>query len=92
MFINDTDDNEEIKFTNHTNLLKSLASDDTGEILMTKITNAWDQFSHYSINKCLSHLQTQIENYASALIEHISGLPSSIDTTRIKSEPRKKSQ
>lgn len=72
IFVNDLDDNQEIKFKDHKNLLKSLASPQGNPSLLQRITNAWQKFTHYSIKNIKPEKsKKQIEDYSKTLLGHI---------------------
>jgi hypothetical protein len=89
IFVNDLDDNQEIKFKDHNNLLKSLASPQGNPSLLQGITKAWQQFTHYSIKNIKPEkLKKQIEDYSKALLEHLAEASNEITPPISKSQVR----
>jgi hypothetical protein len=83
IFVNDIDDNKAIKFKDHTDLLKQFTKDE-GD-LFKRISDAWDQFTHFSLKANQIKLNSQIKDYAQKLIDNLL-------KSEAKKEPKKESK
>lgn len=92
IFVNDEDQNQSPKFTNHRDLLKSLACDNAAKSLLQRIRDVWQEFTHYSLKELKSDtLFEQINDYSKTMIESIMQSASSIKPNIPKPKPIKKS-